>query len=328
MFIFLLLISFSFAIQPQELVIGSDSTYTSPGCENGTCSSKILNPILAVAFPDKQLIWTNLREPDLMIRSPFRDSKMKNYSCPYINLSGEPYSLGEKEYPPIVELNSFIDLSESARINKRSFWIPHILDSNYNLTDIRKYKHMNRPYLIAYMNSNCQPHREAMFKKLVARFGPNQVHALGKCSWNKALSSRKGVNMNTWHQAYDIYQDYTFVLAMENTDLYGYITEKIMNAFIAGSIPIYWGSQGKIRDLFNSRSFINTHDFDSYEDVVDYIDRMRHVDLYKYQFASIFHKTESGKEIIPSILSLNKDEEWIKDIGNFIRLKYDNFKKS
>ncbi len=47
-----------------------------------------------------------------------------------------------------------------------------------------------------------------------------------------------------------------FVMAFENTSTPGYTTEKIVHAFSAGAIPIYWGDP-QITDVFNSSSFIN-----------------------------------------------------------------------
>jgi len=42
---------------------------------------------------------------------------------------------------------------------------------------------------------------------------------------------------------------------MENQDSPGYITEKIINAFAAGAVPIYWGTR-EVFDLFNRNAFI------------------------------------------------------------------------
>ena len=41
----------------------------------------------------------------------------------------------------------------------------------------------------------------------------------------------------------DVFKNYRFVLAVENTQVYYYITEKIMIAFLSGAIPIYWGDK-------------------------------------------------------------------------------------
>ena len=49
---------------------------------------------------------------------------------------------------------------------------------------------------------------------------------------------------------------YKFIITMENTKQETYITEKIVNGFLANVIPIYWGSNN-IYDYFNENSFIN-----------------------------------------------------------------------
>ena len=46
---------------------------------------------------------------------------------------------------------------------------------------------------------------------------------------------------------------------MENTRIGHYITEKLINGFRAGIIPIYWGSQ-HISEHFNSKRFIILED--------------------------------------------------------------------
>lgn len=51
-----------------------------------------------------------------------------------------------------------------------------------------------------------------------------------------------------------------FVIAFENSPGYGYTTEKIVHAFSAGAIPIYWGNPSITKE-FNPESFINCHDF-------------------------------------------------------------------
>jgi hypothetical protein len=52
-----------------------------------------------------------------------------------------------------------------------------------------------------------------------------------------------------------LYKDYRFCLVMENEAVVGYITEKIINAFLAGCIPIYYGTT-QVFDVFSESSFI------------------------------------------------------------------------
>jgi hypothetical protein len=67
---------------------------------------------------------------------------------------------------------------------------------------------------------------------------------------------------------------YKFSLTFENNayriDKRGYTTEKIMQAMVANSIPIYWENEWVDRD-FNTKSFINYHDFKNEGEVIDYI---------------------------------------------------------
>jgi hypothetical protein len=51
-----------------------------------------------------------------------------------------------------------------------------------------------------------------------------------------------------------------FNIAFENASLPGYTTEKIVEAFWARTVPIYWGSP-RIQEEFNPRSFLNRLDF-------------------------------------------------------------------
>ena len=53
----------------------------------------------------------------------------------------------------------------------------------------------------------------------------------------------------------NIYKDYRYALVMENKKHPGFISEKILNSFLSGSIPIWYGST-EIFSIFNRKSFI------------------------------------------------------------------------
>lgn len=53
---------------------------------------------------------------------------------------------------------------------------------------------------------------------------------------------------------------FKFTLALENSRVNGYITEKITDAFTANTIPIYFGADD-IKQEFDPKSFINILDF-------------------------------------------------------------------
>ncbi len=63
---------------------------------------------------------------------------------------------------------------------------------------------------------------------------------------------------------------YKFCIAFENSSCPGYVTEKIMDCFIAGCIPIYWGSPiGEVD--FNSKRILNRWEYQSDEEFIDRI---------------------------------------------------------
>ena len=64
--------------------------------------------------------------------------------------------------------------------------------------------------------------------------------------------------------------DYKFNLCFENSASVGYTTEKIVEGFAGGGIPIYWGNP-KIAEEFNENAFVNCNDFKGLNDVLDYI---------------------------------------------------------
>jgi hypothetical protein len=59
----------------------------------------------------------------------------------------------------------------------------------------------------------------------------------------------------------EILPDYKFNLCFENTLLPGYVTEKALQAKMAGCIPLYWGDPAYRVD-FNAKSLINVYEYD------------------------------------------------------------------
>ena len=68
----------------------------------------------------------------------------------------------------------------------------------------------------------------------------------------------------------DFRQACKFSIAFENASASGYTTEKIVDAFVSGTVPIYWGDP-LIHKHFNSKAFINCADYSSWDEVVEKI---------------------------------------------------------
>lgn len=66
---------------------------------------------------------------------------------------------------------------------------------------------------------------------------------------------------------------FKFSLALENTSFKGYTTEKLVEAFAAGSVPIYWGDPD-VKKYFNEKAFINILDYPTLEDAIEEVRRI------------------------------------------------------
>ena len=72
-----------------------------------------------------------------------------------------------------------------------------------------------------------------------------------------------------------------FAITFENSSSIGYLTEKFAQAAMVDAIPIYWGDP-EVGKIFNTRAFINCHDFPSLGEAVEYVKRVDQDDrLYR-----------------------------------------------
>jgi hypothetical protein len=88
----------------------------------------------------------------------------------------------------------------------------------------------------------------------------------------------------------NFYKNMKFVITMENTKIGHYITEKLINGFRAGTIPIYWGSQ-HISKYFNSKRFIILEDTTegSINEVIDRMVNMSNEEYFQIVNEPIFN---------------------------------------
>lgn len=118
-----------------------------------------------------------------------------------------------------------------------------------------------------YSNAFADPVRDIFFN-LLNKY--KKVDSLGAHLKNTDISLENRYLSDWKTSKVQIQRQYKFSIAFENSSSIGYTTEKILHAFIANTIPIYWGNQEVAKD-FNPKSFINCHDFTTMTDVVDRI---------------------------------------------------------
>jgi hypothetical protein len=112
----------------------------------------------------------------------------------------------------------------------------------------------------------------------------------------------------------DFIKDYRFVLAFENSAWPGYTTEKIMEPFITGSIPLYWGNPLIEKD-FNPAAFLRLNDTITEENFINTILEIENDESKAVEFL-MQPKFNSGK--IPAVIDKNNVLEFF---GKIVRVK-------
>jgi glycosyltransferase involved in cell wall biosynthesis len=78
-----------------------------------------------------------------------------------------------------------------------------------------------------------------------------------------------------------------FSLCFENfSNMNGYVTEKIFDSIVCGSIPIYLGAPD-IADHIDTNAFVNAREFKSYQDILTYITKLSPTDISSIREAGI-----------------------------------------
>eukprot|EP00434_Breviolum_minutum_P045253 symbB.v1.2.040526.t1/scaffold7307.1/size12026/1 len=98
----------------------------------------------------------------------------------------------------------------------------------------------SKKYLLLWVVSNCgSKGRMAIFRKLQAKLGPEQVHIYGGCG-KKIPCKRKNKTCER-----EFYSQYKFYAAFENSRCRGYITEKFFRGFENNMVPLAYGGLGR-----------------------------------------------------------------------------------
>jgi hypothetical protein len=114
-------------------------------------------------------------------------------------------------------------------------------------------------------NESC-PARNNMFQYL------NQYKKVESCG-RFANNMQFVIQHHYWTEEFRKFiSNYKFIICFENNKQNTYSTEKIVNPYVAGSIPIYWGSS-HIHNVFNKNSMLYLEDesIESYQKIINEI---------------------------------------------------------
>jgi len=294
-------------------ILTNDNIYI--GSEGmGKYSKRLINYLIKLKYPNKNIIWINNNKANIIVRSHFlwEEPVWNNKKKFYIYWSGESYPINNIKYnSKSLYIYSFF--------KDNIYWVPYC-------SIIFNYKESQKIYpfnidrkLCGYCNSNPVKFREDFIDLLADKDTTNGVYALGKCiGTSKKITKKKLDGGYSTQEMYKEYSNYAFIICMENSIENGYITEKILNGYKAGSIPIYWGDSKIAKKLFNPKSFICVNDYNSIEECIDYI-----LNLYndKNNLIKMANEPMFTDNIIPDILQIDNYDNpplHYKKIANLI----------
>lgn len=240
--------------RPIKIFIGSCAS---------TFSTTTVNMILN-KFSNYEIVSSSDEEHDVLINHCCDRHHYFNNNRLNIIISGEPWNI-QREY------DLCIDTKHKSPV-KNTIYYPFLFSSlREHRKSINPKDYPNsKTKFCAFMYSVSYPHRIKYFD-LISSY--KSVDALGRCCKNVDIEDTRDKNdrESTFNDiAVELYSNYKFVIAVENTFLGGYTTEKLINPLIANSIPIYWGD-GDIFKYINKKRVVYIPDFSSDQELLEHI---------------------------------------------------------
>jgi hypothetical protein len=253
----------------------------------------------------------NSNESDIIIKAPLSGDIWNTNKIPYIYWSGENRNPTFSNYH-----TKYLEIATLKSTNLNSLYIPFCLESK-NIYKERIDKNLDRKFSIGYCASNYVNIREMIYSKFVERFGPKNCCAFGTCYGNyKETQYFTGGDYNG-ESIISNYNKCKFILALENSKGDGYITEKIVNAFYSGAIPIYYGDSN-INNFFNKEAFINIDGFENIDVCVDYVSNLSD-EKRKYMLEQPIYTNNELINIYNDNYNLKNDNKILKQYEEIIK---------
>ena len=212
-------------------------------------------------------------QPNLVFCQQFGDAH-KEYDCPKVFCAGEPWGLNGSSCDLLVTFE-YEESDNAIRFPLYGYYFP-------DTSLCKRITHETALEILAkktkfcnFVYSNGGPHERIEFMKRLSQYKPVD------CSGS--VMNNTGVHMPGKHSGPEkvaFLADYKFTIAFENCVKIGYTSEKICAPMVANSLPIYYGNPEVHRD-FNPRSFVNVHDFSSFDEAISKVIELdKNDDLY------------------------------------------------
>lgn len=234
---------------------------TFPGYD---CEHNLIYDILKNRGYDVQIV----DDPDYIICDVFGENRYDYCKYPQVRIM-----YNAENYIPDFNLIDYAICSYPIQFLDRCFHLPCCVwprehwcalphkDRNYSREFVE-----SKPYFANFIASHESEYgiRGDFFKKLSEY---KRVEAPG--SYLNNMPGGETVNWTDGSKT-EFQRKCKFTLCFESTAHNGFVTEKIMDAFYADTIPVYYGSP-TVTQIFNKDAFINCSDYASFDEVIEKI---------------------------------------------------------
>lgn len=217
---------------------------------------------------------------------------------------------GESTYRDISLFD--INFIPTDKIDKNIIIFPqayyHILHNDIDINELTKPRELNKKTdfcLFSVSNCNCEERNE-MFNKLSLY---KHIDSCGTCLNN----TNKCPGNHEDPEYISFIKKYKFMICFENKNVPNYFTEKLINAYYGGTIPIYWGCPN-VKKYINMDSILYLPPNYTDLDINDLIEKIKTLDNNDFLYKEMYEQPLFKK--IPDEFNINKISEKVQLLLN------------
>jgi hypothetical protein len=199
----------------------------------------------------------------------------------------------------ILKKNRYVIVA-SNKYQGKKLYVPHRITLKNIIRQIKRLYHRKKSN--AYKNAVSESLLDERLK-IVQHFAENELIDIYGSGWDALDDLPSNVSTNfkriisNWYMGIceskiDILDKYKFSICFENSAQPGYVTEKIVDCFIAGTIPIYFGAPD-INNIIPNSAYIDVRRFSTLENLTHYINGLKEVDVNLIKSAGITYLKSS-----------------------------------
>ena len=216
----------------------------------------------------------------------------------YVQYSGESYH----NDPTIFDVNFIPSEITADNIIPFPFGLFNIIHANEtqnvgHLVNTRRLQENKQKFCIFAVSNGAGEQRNRFFHKL------SEYKKVDSCG--RHLTNMENCPGNWGSKEYlEFISQYKFMICFENGSVPDYLTEKVINAYVANTIPIYWGCPN-VSDYVNMDAILYLKPDFTEDDVQKLIDEIQYLDnnddAYRAKYESAFFKNDQ----LPKELDIN-----------------------